>query len=166
MNGGCIELPASNTGGTITLSGEGYLTDSSGAGCTVDRGCFSDLAGAGAGLTQQEVRDAMKLAPTGGSPSAGSVDQHLDDIELDTQDLQTQIGTAGDGLTAQPWNSAWDAEVQSECADALAAINLNHLLFDPEVGDVTTNSVIAKLASKNGTAAWADYDNTTDSLPG
>ena len=31
------------------------------------------------------------------------------------------IGTAGAGLTAVPWNAAWDAEVQSECEDALAA---------------------------------------------
>lgn len=30
------------------------------------------------------------------------------------------IGTAGAGLTAIPWNAAWDAEVQSEVADALA----------------------------------------------
>jgi hypothetical protein len=32
-------------------------------------------------LTAQGVRDAMKLAPTVGAPAAGSVDQHLDDIE-------------------------------------------------------------------------------------
>ena len=31
------------------------------------------------------------------------------------------IGTAGAGLTAVPWNAAWDAEVQSECTDALNA---------------------------------------------
>ena len=42
-------------------------------------------------------------------------------IEEDTQDLQTQIGTDGAGLTAIPWNASWDAEVQSECADALTA---------------------------------------------
>ena len=36
-------------------------------------------------------------------------------------DIQTQIGTAGAGLTAIPWNAAWDAEVQSECTDALNA---------------------------------------------
>lgn len=35
--------------------------------------------------------------------------------------IATQIGTAGDGLTGIPWNSAWDAEVQSEAADALVA---------------------------------------------
>ena len=32
------------------------------------------------------------------------------------------VGT-GTGLTAIPWNTSWDAEVQSECADALAAYN-------------------------------------------
>jgi hypothetical protein len=45
----------------------------------------------GAGLTAQEVRDAMKLAPTAGAPAAGSVDAHLDDILEDT-------GTTLDGL--------------------------------------------------------------------
>lgn len=33
------------------------------------------------GLTAQETRDAMKLAPTAGAPAAGSVDEHLDTIE-------------------------------------------------------------------------------------
>jgi hypothetical protein len=67
----------------------------------------------------------------------------LDGIQADTEDLQTKIGTpagvsvsadiaaieaqtddigaAGAGLTAVPWNAAWDAEVQSEAADALTA---------------------------------------------
>lgn len=41
------------------------------------------------------------------------------DIETDTQDLQTQVGTDGAGLTAIPWNSAWDAEVNAEVVDVL-----------------------------------------------
>tara|TARA_Y100001938_G_C8056770_1_gene414849 strand:+ start:477 stop:1613 length:1137 start_codon:yes stop_codon:yes gene_type:complete len=45
------------------------------------------------------------------------VDGIVDNILVDT----AEIGTAGAGLTAVPWNSAWDAEVQSECADALTA---------------------------------------------
>lgn len=32
----------------------------------------------------------------------------------------TEAGGTGDHLTAVPWNAAWDAEVQSEVADALA----------------------------------------------
>lgn len=35
--------------------------------------------------------------------------------------LVDDIGAAGAGLTAVPWNAAWDAEVQSEVADALEA---------------------------------------------
>jgi hypothetical protein len=37
-------------------------------------------AGGGSGLTAQETRDAMKLAPTAGDPAAGSIDKHLDDF--------------------------------------------------------------------------------------
>ena len=46
-----------------------------------------------------------------------TVDGVVDAILLDT----AEIGTAGAGLTTVPWNAAWDAEVQSECADALTA---------------------------------------------
>jgi hypothetical protein len=43
------------------------------------------------GLTAQQTRDAMKLAPTAGAPAAGSIDKHLDDIEAKTN----LIGGAG-----------------------------------------------------------------------
>lgn len=46
-----------------------------------------------------------------------TIDGIVDNILLDT----AEIGVAGAGLTALPWNAAWDAEVQSECADALTA---------------------------------------------
>jgi hypothetical protein len=45
------------------------------------------------------------------------VDGIVDSILVDT----AVIGVAGAGLSGVPWNAAWDAEVQSECADALAA---------------------------------------------
>jgi hypothetical protein len=37
-----------------------------------------------------------------------------------TGDSFARIGALGAGLTAIPWNASWDAEVQSEVADALA----------------------------------------------
>ena len=46
-----------------------------------------------------------------------TVDTVVDAILVDT----AEIGSAGAGLTAVPWNSSWDAEVQSECTDALNA---------------------------------------------
>lgn len=50
-----------------------------------DRGDAAWITGGGgAGLTQQNVRDAMKLTPTAGVPATGSVDEHLDEINVDT----------------------------------------------------------------------------------
>jgi hypothetical protein len=51
-----------------------------------------------------------------GAPAGASVSADIAAIEAQTDD----IGAAGAGLTAVPWNAAWDAEVQSEVADALA----------------------------------------------
>jgi hypothetical protein len=90
-----------------------------------------------------------------------------DAIEADTQDLQTQVGTAGDGLTdLGGMSTAMKAEVQTEAEEALATYNLDHLLAVADADDVVDNSVIAKLASKGATADWSTFVNTTDSLQG
>lgn len=57
------------------------------------------------------------LATLATAAALATVDSNVDAILVDT----AVIGAAGAGLTAIPWNSAWDAEVQSECADALTA---------------------------------------------
>jgi len=66
------------------------------------------------------------------------------DIETDTQDLQTQVGVDGAGLTNLPWNASWDAEVQSECADALT-------VYDPPTNaEMEARTLVA---ANYGTAA-------------
>jgi hypothetical protein len=55
----------------------------------------------GGGLTAQETRDAMKLAPTAGAPASGSIDEHLDDILADTADIQPNYATSTAQTTAQ-----------------------------------------------------------------
>lgn len=55
-----------------------------------------------------------------GAPAGASVSADIAAIEAQTDD----IGAAGAGLTAVPWNAAWDAEVQSEAADAITAAGL------------------------------------------
>lgn len=52
-----------------------------------------------------------------GAPAGASIAADIAAIEAQTDD----IGVAGAGLTAVPWNAAWDAEVQSEVTDALDA---------------------------------------------
>jgi hypothetical protein len=85
--------------------------------------------------------------------SVDTIDGIVDSILVDT----AEIGAAGAGLSAIPWNAAWDAEVQSEATDALNA-------YDPPTrAELTTdtNSVLtavdaiptnAELATALGTA--------------
>lgn len=66
----------------------------------------------------------------------------------------TEAGGTGDQLTAVPYNSAWDAEIQSEVTDALNA-------YDPPTrAELTTdtNSVLTRLGTP------ADTDVSTDIL--
>lgn len=59
----------------------------------VTQGHGAGLWTSGTGLTPQQARDAMKLAPTGGVPAAGSLDEHLDDILTDTAALDGRLPT-------------------------------------------------------------------------
>lgn len=77
--------------------------------------------------------------------SGATVAANLVDIEGQTDD----IGAAGIGLTAVPWNALWDAEVQSEVADALTA-------YDPPTqAELVTeiNSVQSDIAALNNLSA-------------
>lgn len=62
----------------------------------------SSVSGGG-GLTQQNVRDAMKLTPTAGAPSSDSVDEHLDTIDAATQAtaIRSALGLASANMDVQ-----------------------------------------------------------------
>ena len=80
--------------------------------------------------------------------NGGRLDLILDGILVDT----AEIGSAGAGLTAVPWNASWDAEVQSEVADGLAA-------YDPptkaEMDAMWTTAATESYASDNAAATPA-----------
>jgi len=101
------------------------------------------------------------IISTLGTPAGVSISADIAAIEAQTDD----IGAAGAGLTAVPWNAAWDTEVQSEANDALVANNLDHLVLIAVDTDFATtvhlDSVIGHLAD-NGTTAT--FSRTTDSL--
>ena len=56
------------------------------------------------------------------------------------------------------------ASVNNEVDTALSDIRLDHLVAVADSDDVVDNSIIAKIATKAGTANWSDFVNTTDSL--
>lgn len=60
------------------------------------------------------VDDATRIDASALNTATGTT---IPAIIVDT----AEIGAAGAGLSAVPWNAAWDAEVQSECTDALNA---------------------------------------------
>ena len=64
-----------------------------------------------------EVDTGISDASLATAVALATVDSNVDAILVDT----AVIGAAGAGLTAIPWNAAWDAEVQSEVTDALNA---------------------------------------------
>lgn len=105
--------------------------------------------------------EIASIITTLGTPAGASISADIAAIEAQTDD----IGVAGAGLTAVPWNSAWDAEVQSEVQDAIEVNNLDHLVKIAVDTDFATtvhlNSVVGHLAD-NGTSAT--FDRTTDSL--
>lgn len=93
-----------------------------------------------------------------------TVDANVDAILVDT----AEIGAAGAGLTAVPWNAAWDAEVQSEVADGLTAFwtspaTLVDLIWDE---DVDTTHQTAGTAGKKLDDAGAAADPWSTALPG
>lgn len=71
---------------------------------------YARIGANGASLTALASAADLALAMT-------YIDTEIAAIKLVTD----AIGTTGAGLTAIPWNAAWDAEVQSECVDALTA---------------------------------------------
>ena len=82
--------------------------------------------------------------------------------------LTTTVGTAGAGLSAVPWNSSWDAEVESEVNDALVALNLDHLMKTAVASgtnmttEVADGTVLSNLMTETGDTS--DFVRTTDSL--
>lgn len=67
-----------------------------------------------------------------------------------------EANDTGTGLSAVPWNASWDAEVQSECNDALVAQKLDHLVAVADNNDPVDDSIIAKIAGAGG--VWSSFD--------
>ena len=86
---------------------------------------------------------------------------------VQTGDSFARIGAAGASLTGISWNSAWDAEVQSECADALTAIHLDHLLatdYDPASKPGTATALLNELV-ENDTGVSRFTENALEQAP-
>jgi len=71
-------------------------------------------------VSAADVADAVWDEPYTGHTGAGSFGADVRNTAINVPNLMTTVGNQGDNLQQIPWNSDWDAEVQSEVADALA----------------------------------------------
>ena len=108
-------------------------------------------------VVEEAVFDAFYAAAATGVPALGALEATSQSILTDT----AVIGAAGAGLTAVPWNAAWDAEVQSEVDDALVAQNLDHIAGTAAAIPAIVAGTYLDQMMDDGTAV---YDRTTDSL--
>lgn len=144
LSAGAVALQSSvdDLEGRLTSARAGYL-DNLSAGAVALQSSVDDLEG--------------RLGTPSDLGSGASIAANLVDIESQTDDL----GAAGAGLSAIPWNAAWDAEVQSEVQDALEANNLDHLVGTATGIPSVPSGTYLDQVMDDGTAS---YDRTTDSL--
>jgi hypothetical protein len=94
---GTLELINCYIRGNLTQSGTGVVRMSN----TVVTGTITGTISEHHDLTQQDIRDAMKLAPSAGAAAANSIDDKIDSIELDVLPYtgSTPDRTAGTTIT-------------------------------------------------------------------
>jgi hypothetical protein len=105
-----------------------------------------DIGVAGVGLTAADDTVMARL----GAPAGASMSADIAAIEDQTDEIAafiTDVGANGVGLTALPWNAAYDAEVQSEVTDALMALLLTEPAGKPAWGSSTVWDGIAWLTA-------------------
>ena len=128
-----------NSGTVTTNDSGGKVFGNVGTVTTNNGSVYSEQISAAAALTAYDPpTNAEMVARTKAAAD------YADKTTLDA--LVTTVGAAGAGLTAVVWNAAWDAEVQSECADALIA----HEITQDQKTD------IARAVDESATAATLD----------
>jgi hypothetical protein len=109
-----------------------------------------------------EASDTVDLGKILGTALTETVSGYLAAAFKKLFDVASPVLTAEESLAALPWNSAWDAEVQSEVNDALVALNLDHLAAVADDDDVVDNAILAKMAASDGD--WSGFNKTVAAL--
>lgn len=183
---GAVGSVTGNVGGNVTGSvgsvAAGGITATSIATGAIDADALAadavtEIWAGSTAPSAATIADAVWDEAATGHTDAGKAGAQLwtdiDAILVDT----AEIGTAGAGLTALPWNSAWDAEVESEATDALNAYDppTNAEMeartlpaasyFDPAADTVANVTTVATVTNGVGLAndaiTAATFDETT-----
>lgn len=91
----------------------------------------------------------VNVTQVAGQTASAAATVDFDDIAT-VEAVTTAIGATGTGLSAIPWPAAWDAEVQSEVADALTAFAWS---------GITISAVSGAVGSISGVSFPANFDD-------
>lgn len=160
IGGNAVQYFGTVAGASVSWSGNMSVGNLTASG-TISRG-GTDLSTLTAAQANAEADTALSDAGVT-STRMGYVDNLQNGnvaLESTAQSILTdtaEIGTAGAGLTALPWNAAWDAEVQSEVADGLAAFwtspaTLVDLVWDEPTSGHATAGTTGKALTDAGSA--------------
>jgi hypothetical protein len=104
-------------------------------------GDINDLPVSGIGLTSQETRDSMMLAPTPGVPDVGSIDKHLDDAALESTLTAIKGGT-------------WTTENLKAIYDQIMLRLLTSGYTAPPTAVAIASQVDTTLSGTHGAGSW------------
>jgi hypothetical protein len=97
--------------------------------------------------------------------TANKVDARVDYVGANAVTTPNDFKADVSNLDAAVSSLADPAEVNREIGLVISGHGLDHLLLQSVAGtDITDNSIFARLVSKEATADWDDFNNTTDSL--
>lgn len=132
---------------TATALAADCITAAKIADGAIDAATFAADAITASALAADAVTEIQSGLAT--AAALATVDTVVDSILVDT----AEIGAAGAGLTAVPWNASWDAEVQSEVQDAIEVNHLDHLLaatYDPTAKPGVADALLNELVESDG----------------
>lgn len=116
--------------------------------------------------------NALEQGPSGGGGTPPTVEEIRAEIDTNSVELAAikgfvdDIGSAGAGLTNLPWNSAWDAEIESEVDDALGVggVSLTAIPWN-SAWDSEVQSEVADALDFYDPPTKAEMDTGHDALP-
>lgn len=124
---------------------------------TASKADVSALATAANLATIDTAVDGIQIDLDNGTDGLGAIKDTADAIEVDTQNLQSQIGTAGAGLTdLGGMSTGMKAEVETEADDALVLNHLDHLLaedYDPAAEPGAPTALFNELFADDGSGS-------------
>lgn len=164
MAGTALPDAAADAGGGLPISDAGGLDVD-----TMNSNVSAILTDTGTTLDNLVDDLESRLGVPSNLGSGATIAANLVDIEAQTDD----IGAAGAGLTAVPWNAAWDAQVQSEVTDGLNAYDpptydelegFVQLLARSDAAIEMDRSALLSAINANEGSGAGDYSAQSDSV--